>query len=52
MKVFIFGFLTSVSLVLSSQFSVENKKFFDDYWQQDVKYTIKAKVDESKLTVG
>lgn len=52
MRVFILGFLTSISFVSSSQFYWKNKKPFADYWQQDVKYTIKAKVDESKLTVG
>ena len=30
----------------------KNRKPFADYWQQDVQYAIKAKIDERKLTVG
>jgi aminopeptidase N len=30
----------------------KNRKPFNDYWQQDVEYSIKVKIDEGKLTVG
>ena len=42
----------SSSVVFSYNFYWKNKKPFADYWQQDVKYTIKVIIDERKLTVG
>ena len=52
MRVSVLLLLTIFSLNLKSQFSWKNKKPFADYWQQDVQYSIKAKVDERQLLVG
>ncbi len=42
----------SISLNLFGGNYWKNKKPFADYWQQDVAYSIKVKIDERKLTVG
>ena len=52
MRLFILVVLISISFVSNGQLYWKNKKPFAGYWQQDIKYTIKAKVDERKLTIG
>lgn len=47
-------YLAFLSFTLSAQNELQwkNRKPFADYWQQDVNYNIKAKIDERKLTVS
>ena len=52
MRIFSFIFLFSISFTIYGQLNVKNKKPFSDYWQQEVKYSIQAKVDERKLTIS
>ncbi len=49
----IFCFILLLNFTAESQSSMfwKNRKPFADYWQQDVNYTIKAKIDERKLTI-
>ncbi len=44
--------LIIISFALNGQLYWKNTKPFADYWQQEVKYSIKAKIDERNLTVG
>lgn len=44
--------LLSVFGVAQNDLSWKNRKPNNSYWQQDVQYKIKAKIDEDKLTVG
>ena len=52
MRIFSFILLFSISFTIYGQLNWKNKKPFSDYWQQEVKYSIQAKVDERKLTIS
>ena len=51
-KITSFLFLLAFGISAQSNLISKDNKLFAGYWQQEVKYTIKAKIDERKLTVG